>query len=470
MITFIVKSMKERQRSLDALRGLAILGMILSGSIAFGDVLPGWMYHAQVPPPNHVFDPSKPGITWVDLVFPFFLFSMGAAFPQVIRQPINLQALPNLLWVAFRRFGLLLFFALFTQHFKAWVLSDQPQLREQIHSLVAFGLLFIVLYEWKSIASSRVRLALRLIALLVSIGWMTQMHYAKGTDFDLYRSDIIIVVLANMALFGTIIYGLTQNRPWVRIGILPLIMAVFLASKQDGWVKDFYLFHAIGPFSFDWAYKFYFLKYLFIVIPGMFAGEWLIRLRTEDARTSRHSIGSAALGLLLIVWNLYGLYTRQLGLNVVGSVLILALQYWLIRQAGSLASRRMFEAGAYLLMLGLYFESFEGGIKKDPSNYSYYFVCSGLAFTALIVFEGFRDRLILSNGVGFLGLQGQNPMVAYVAGNLVVLPIMTILSIKAHWDSMNQNAWMGFAKGMIFTGLVALITYLFVKRRWFWRT
>ena len=462
--------MKQRLESLDALRGVAILTMVLSGSIAFGGILPGWMYHAQVPPPAHAFDPSRPGITWVDLVFPFFLFSMGAAFPQVIREPITRQTFPNLFWAAFRRFGLLLFFALFTQHFKAWVLSDQPQLREQIHSIVAFVLLFVVLFDWKGISSSRTRTVLRITALLISVVWMTQMHYVKGTDFDLYRSDIIILVLANMAFFGTIIYGLTQNRPWVRIGILPLILAVFLASKQDGWVKDFYLFHAIGPFSIDWAYKFYFLKYLFIVIPGMFAGEWLIRLRTEEVRTSRHSIGSAALGLLLIVWNLYGLYTRQLGLNVVGSVLILALQYWLIRQAGSVALRRMFEAGAYLLMLGLCFESFEGGIKKDPSNYSYYFVCSGLAFTALIVFEGFQDRFLLSKAVRFLGLQGQNPMVAYVAGNLVVLPIMTILSVKSHWDSMNQNAWMGFAKGLIFTGLVALITYLFVNRRWFWRT
>ena len=111
--------MKQRLESLDALRGVAILTMVLSGSIAFGGVLPGWMYHAQVPPPAHAFDPLRPGITWVDLVFPFFLFSMGAAFPQVIRQPATRQTFPNLFWAAFRRFGLLLFFALFTQHFKA---------------------------------------------------------------------------------------------------------------------------------------------------------------------------------------------------------------------------------------------------------------------------------------------------------------------------------------------------------------
>lgn len=40
------------------------------------------MYHAQVGPrSNFVFDGSVYGITWVDLVFPFFLFAMGAAFP-----------------------------------------------------------------------------------------------------------------------------------------------------------------------------------------------------------------------------------------------------------------------------------------------------------------------------------------------------------------------------------------------------
>ena len=73
--------MQQRNQCLDALRGFAILAMVLSSSIAFG-ILPAWMYHAQVPPPYHVYKPEIPGITWVDLVFPFFLFSIGAAIPQ----------------------------------------------------------------------------------------------------------------------------------------------------------------------------------------------------------------------------------------------------------------------------------------------------------------------------------------------------------------------------------------------------
>ena len=41
--------MNKRAFSLDALRGYAIITMVLSGTIASG-VLPGWMYHAQVGP------------------------------------------------------------------------------------------------------------------------------------------------------------------------------------------------------------------------------------------------------------------------------------------------------------------------------------------------------------------------------------------------------------------------------------
>jgi predicted acyltransferase len=101
---------KTRNESVDALRGFAVLTMVLSGSIAFGDVLPAWMYHAQVPPPDHTFNPAIPGITWVDLVFPFFLFSMGAAIPLSFQAHFQTGA-PRftVLAVAARRLVLLAF-------------------------------------------------------------------------------------------------------------------------------------------------------------------------------------------------------------------------------------------------------------------------------------------------------------------------------------------------------------------------
>ena len=93
-----------RASSLDALRGYAILTMVLSGSVAWG-VLPGWMYHAQVGPrSNFVFDGSIYGITWVDLVFPFFLFAMGAAFPFSIGNKYRKGPPENYIRQPFKRF------------------------------------------------------------------------------------------------------------------------------------------------------------------------------------------------------------------------------------------------------------------------------------------------------------------------------------------------------------------------------
>lgn len=80
--------MNERSYALDAFRGYAILTMVLSGCVVFG-ILPAWMYHAQTPPPSNLFNPDIPGITWVDLVFPFFLFAMGAAFPFSINKRLE---------------------------------------------------------------------------------------------------------------------------------------------------------------------------------------------------------------------------------------------------------------------------------------------------------------------------------------------------------------------------------------------
>lgn len=53
--------MNNRSFALDALRGYAILTMVLSATISF-HILPGWMYHAQTPPPDHAFNPTVPGL------------------------------------------------------------------------------------------------------------------------------------------------------------------------------------------------------------------------------------------------------------------------------------------------------------------------------------------------------------------------------------------------------------------------
>lgn len=457
----------NRLAALDALRGLAVLLMVLSGSIAFGGVLPAWMYHAQVPPPLHTFDPSIPGITWVDWVFPFFLFSMGAAIPLSLSAKLDQGSQLGICISVLKRYALLLFFAIFTFHARAWVMSQNPGLLENLLSIACFLLLFVI-YSTTKIESKKLANIRMLCGLCLAIGFLFLFRF-KGLEFKLASSDIIIVVLANMALFGSLIWIFTRHNKWARLAVLPVVMGVFLSAKMaDSWPSAVFKFSPV-----PWAYTFYYLKYLFIIIPGTFAGEWLKNLKNMPAPKipSSRLLLLPLLAISLIISNTALLFSRDLLLNlsisfILGAILLLLSKKLALPDS----SNKMFNAGIYLLFLGLLFESFEGGIKKDPSNYSYYFVCTGMAFLMLVSFVILESLGTLKFILKSLSLVGQNPMIAYTAGNLFLIPLLRISSLESMLNMLNKNAWMGFSRGIIFTGIVALITIFFTRKKIFWKT
>src|SRR5436190_24046095 len=63
-----------RVTSIDALRGLVMFAMIFVNDIASAprDIVPWWMEH---------YHPEGNGMTFVDLVFPAFLFIVGMSIP-----------------------------------------------------------------------------------------------------------------------------------------------------------------------------------------------------------------------------------------------------------------------------------------------------------------------------------------------------------------------------------------------------
>jgi predicted acyltransferase len=452
--------------------------MVLSGSIAFGNTLPAWMYHAQVPPPLHEFNSKLPGITWVDLVFPFFLFSMGAAIPLALqKKDCSTQ---KVIFNTLKRFVLLAFFALFFNHLKAWVIAEYPTWREELISIVAFVLLVLLLVKIKN---TSIEIIVKLSVLIICILLLYFLPFHKGKGFDWYKSDIIIMVLANMALFGTLIYWFTRNTPLVRIGLVLFIMALFLSAKDPttSWQKSLFEFNNIGNYKIDWLYKFYFLKYLFIIIPATIVGEWMVKNTLVATVTDRHTFLSAtssasgearqtlAIEILIIIFylvfcNLYCLFNRYLLANVIVTSALLFLLYFAMNKSkAKLLYKNLVQLGAYLLLLGLCFEAYEGGIKKDSSTYSYYFVTSGLACLTILFFDIAIRFKALSWIVKQLATIGKNPLMAYMMGSLLLLPLLHLMGLYTTWNSMNTNAFIGFLKGFIFTLLVCLITNIFTK-------
>ena len=620
---------KPRAHALDALRGYAIITMVLSAMEAFS-VLPRWMYHAQVPPPDHVFDPTIYGITWVDIIFPFFLFSMGAAIPLSLgRQHAKGESIMKLTWKTVQRWVKLTFFAIFIIHAFPFMLGYEQEWMRYAMPIFFFILLCLMFMPNPFGLSPYKARAITWSAYLVAVGFMLLQPYAGGAPFRLTDSDCIMLILANVSLTGSIIYLLTIGHPLRRLALLPFLVALFMAAHTaNSWPA--LLIHTSW---LPWLYLPAYQEYLLIIIPGTVAGEWItqwlekmkandtskglvenyqkkneavlengnplkgrggavlengnkvkndekavlenvnllkggreavlenwnkvkndekvvlenenkVRTRSEEMKEKENALALpvALLSLALIVVNVVLLFGRHLVANLVATMVLTALTAWLLRsrrEAGTtgveaakqraglkdassqdaaeqevssreassqnaakqeVSSReassqeaakqevsnhrfssipasptlhfwqRLSSAGAYLLLLGLCLESYEGGIRKDDVTLSYLFVTCGLAFYALLLLTVVCDHWHVRWLCAPLEMVGKNPMVAYVSASMVIIPVLILTHIYPYIDALSSQPLTGFLKGVLLTALCMALTAWFTHKRWFWKT
>ncbi len=474
---------QRRALALDALRGVAILAMLLSGQLPFDqNALPSWMYHAQVPPPDFHWNGALPGITWVDLVFPFFLFAMGAAFPLALSRRLERRVRPwQPLWFILERGVLLGFFALFVQAIRPYTLASHPTTGTWLLALLGFFLLFPILARPPASWPRAVHWTLRIAGWLGAILFLALVRYPDGSGFQLARSDIIIIVLANMAVFGSLVWMLTRQNLLLRLGVLGILLAIRLSNMPqpvEGWVHDLWTFSPA-----PWIYQLYYLQYLCIVIPGTIAGDLILKWlqspsSTEPADPQKawpawRLIGLALLMCAFVLVSLVGLKARWLLPTTLLVFGMCGLGYCLLLRPTNDTERlyrSLFLWAIYWLVLGLFFEPYEGGIRKDKATVSYYFVTSGLAICLLIAFsvaiDAFRQRrlaqLLIDNG--------QNPMIAYAGINNFITPVLALTGLDALLSRFATTPWLGFGKGLIVTLLMALTVSILTRRKIFWRT
>lgn len=633
---------KPRAHALDALRGYAIITMVLSAMEAFS-VLPRWMYHAQVPPPDHVFDPTIYGITWVDIIFPFFLFSMGAAIPLSLgRQHAKGESITKLTWKTVQRWVKLTFFAIFIIHAFPFMLGYEQEWMRYAMPIFFFILLCLMFMPNPFGLSPYKARAITWSAYLVAVGFMLLQPYAGGAPFRLADSDCIMLILANVSLTGSIIYLLTIGHPLRRLALLPFLIALFMAAHTaNSWPAQ--LIHTSW---LPWLYLPAYQEYLLIIIPGTVAGEWIaqwlekmkakdtgkglvenyqkkseavlenvnplkggreavlengnkvkndekvvleneikdeeqevlenkeekkggreavlengnkVRTRSEEVKDKENALALpvAILSLALIVTNVVLLFGRHLVANLIATIVLTALTAWLLRsrrEAGSTGVeavrqraalkeassqgaakqevsnreassqeaakqevsnreassqgaakqevsnreassqeaaeqevsnqksssppasptlhfwQRLSSAGAYLLLLGLCLESYEGGIRKDDVTLSYLFVTCGLAFYALLLLTVVCDHWHVRWLCAPLEMVGKNPMVAYVSASMVIIPVLILTQLYPYIDALSSEPLTGFLKGVLLTALCMALTAWFTHKRWFWKT
>lgn len=427
--------MKDRILSIDALRGLTVILMILCAAIGYQSGLPAWMFHCQVPPPDYVFRPEVRGITWVDMVFPFFIFSMGAAFPFALRKKLDrgVGIVPIVLGIV-KRWAVLVVFALVLGNADAAYGSAAPDGVVTVWRLGVWAALFAALVKtdrrWVNYAGW-----LALAALMCVEQW------GLGVPLSRHNNDIIIILLSTVALLGSLIWLFTRDS--IRLRTLVWLLAI--ATKLIGW---------------DFA------MYLVIALPASIVGDVLMRGVVKPSSEGRHT-AAAWVALAAVLVQLWGLYTRQVMVDFALSFAAAAAFVLLTCKERS-TSAQMGWMGFVMLLGGVVFDWIDGGIAKDYCNMSYLLVTGGQAALTLCFLLWVESRRQLCRAVT---MTGQNPMVAYTVAWFVICPLFSAVGLMGWMDAVCVGSpLLGLARGVVVTAVMVAVTCLCTKLKLFWRS
>ncbi len=469
---------KNRLFSLDILRGLAIFGMILSSQLP--SALPRWMHH------NQWFADGKLqivlGLTWVDIVFPFFLFAMGAAIPFALSRRMDKgeplwQLIGHILWRGLVILGL----AIYLGNSDPWGYGYPPDENLWIWGRTLFGFLCMVLFlgrlpflegkpKWMDIL-------VKVIGLAGIAALMMTLHKADGTGFDKTQNNIIILILARVYVTASILWLITRYRPGWRVAALAAIIALRFHNGAGGPIMT-QLIKFFDPVKF--LYSPSIIQISTIAIMGSLIGDMMYRfLKSKKDLTLGVGISKGSLATVMVLLPLFtigGLCYLQSRFVVSGllfsasaGLVCLCLLSRSTTPIGKLMTE-ILKWGLLFLILGYILEPLEGGIKKDPSTPAYYFVTAGMATTLLVFFFILVDGLKQGKWVGFLRVVGSNAMLAYVIGGHFLYPLLHVSGIikpidKVVMDSVPLGTLWSFA----LTFLVCGGTYLFSRKKIFFR-
>jgi predicted acyltransferase len=459
----------RRAFSVDALRGFFLISMTLGFAVNYGG-FPAWMYHRQMPPPTYeivnIF-----GIGWRDLAYGAFLFTMAAALPLTIGKRIAKgETEVAIVLSAIRRYGLLLFFGILIGHSNTYFIGyTQTGRALAIAGFVIMAMVFTRRRpDWNEERFKWITRAGWVLAIL----FLAFSPLLYGKQFTPTRHDDIITGLAFASLAGSVLWYFTRDNLGARLGALAVAAALYLASRSPGWIQDWWYNSPA-----EWAFSPSMFSLLTVVIPGTIAGDvvrrWMSAAEPSGlAGWSRPRVlGLATLSVVLLPLVVAGMYTREVAFTTKLVLLLVATGVVLVGRpvtATERMLRSLFIWGSIWLVLGLFLEPSEGGIRKVPETLSYFFVIAGLTTCLLVAISAVLDGLGNSRGFRPLIDVGHNPLLAYVLYTMLLNALLDINPITR--DILTHSAGQATLRMLLGTALVVVIVSLVTRKRIYWRT
>lgn len=461
----------RRAFALDALRGLFLISMTMGFAIG-SEHLPLWMYHRQMPPPgDKIVDVA--GISWRDLAYGAFLFTMAAALPLTFSKRIDKgETEIAIVMAALKRYGMLLFYALLVAHSNTYFLGYTQVAR--VLALVGFVIMALVFTrrrrDWDE---GRYRIANR-AGWVLAIAFLALSPLLYGKSFTFTRIDDIIAGLAFASLTGIIIWYFTRDNLPARFAVLAIAVAMYLGAKGDGWVATWW-----WDWPAPWAFEASRFTLLTVVIPGTIAGDLILRWMrsSRDEHEAPATWTRARFGTLSVLTALVppvivvGMYNRWVAetFQVILAIIVAGL-FATAKPRTPLERllRSLFVWASLWLVIGLLVEPFEGGIRKVPDTLSYFFTVTGTTMMLLVMLTSIIDALHRRKWVNALIDVGHNPLLTYVLYTVLINSALEL--IPPLRDALNGSPWTSVLRSALEVVAVVLIVRAVSRRRIYWRT
>lgn len=233
-----------RVLSVDIFRGLTMLVMIFVNDLAGVHGLPWWNYHM----PHGV-----NGMTYVDAVFPSFLFILGMAIPLAVRKRLEMGDSMPRLWghILIRAFSLVVLGLVLANAGKV-----DPKLTGMPPGLWAALALVGAMLLWNVYPKSGDRKLLYrilkyaglvlLVAMLAIFRRTAKDGHAAWLDFGYWE---ILGLIARAYLAACLLYIPLRRKAWAPMAVLVGLTALSVASRL-GWVGFLHRIpYALWPFD-----------------------------------------------------------------------------------------------------------------------------------------------------------------------------------------------------------------------------
>lgn len=449
-------TMKQRYLALDMLRGLTIFGMVFSAIIPYG-VLPPWMYHWQNQPPTHELDMTCLGLSWVDLVFPIFIFCMGAAIPLAGRKSFGeIFKRFLMLWA----FSYLYVFTSFTDIASAWA---------QALTLVGFIAFFPLYGVLSKNCTDLTRNLIRGGGLILMIAVIIIGHNLFGEVINHSRRGIIIFLLSWLYLFGASIWNLTAGKARLRTIIIGVLLAFTTVGWYFGWQGKLYAMPRIR-----WWFNLEEIYFLLLLLPATFIGEQLVQWReagqSDQFRimTKSQRYWAAVLALAAIVITVGVLYTSP-ALMHPEYIAYIAVLVLLWRRVPQYTTHIVIACS--LLALAVIFSPLCGGLTKVPCTIAYCMTSCAVSTLLLIVMDFICHLGVHNPFVWTFAGAGQNPLMSYIAHGSLIVPLMNITGATALWTASRpaDHPWIGVASSAVVVLITMAVVSVFSHKKIFWK-